>query len=135
MKLIEWSSDLSVNVEKIDSQHLNLVNMINDLNEAMLNKTGPAEVEKIIQSLIEYTEYHFKTEEDLFEEYSYAESGTHIKEHKAFVEKVLGFQKDLKESKMGLSVFVMDFLSSWLKNHIKGTDKKYTEFFNSKGLV
>ena len=135
MKLIEWSKDLSVNVEIIDNQHLKLINMINDLNDAMLNKTGKAEVEKIIKSLVEYTEYHFKTEEDLFQEYSYSDSENHIKEHRTFVDKVLSFQQDMKNSKIGLSVFVMDFLSSWLKSHINGTDKKYTAFFNSKGIV
>ncbi len=135
MKLIEWSSDLSVNIEKIDQQHLVLVEMINDLNDAMLAKAGQATAEEIVEGLIHYTETHFKTEEDIFDQYSYPETEEHKAEHRNFVKKVSDFNNDLKSGKIGLSVFILDFLSSWLKNHIKITDKKYTEYLNSRGVI
>ncbi len=35
MALIEWSQDLSVNVEKADTHHKKLISMINSLHDAM----------------------------------------------------------------------------------------------------
>jgi len=37
MELIAWDPSFSVNVELIDKQHQMLVQMVNDLNNAMLN--------------------------------------------------------------------------------------------------
>ncbi|MGI6102630.1 MAG: hypothetical protein ACOYET_09155 [Bacillota bacterium] len=36
MALIQWSDELSVGVRELDAQHQRLIQMINELNEAML---------------------------------------------------------------------------------------------------
>jgi len=134
MDLIKWNDSYSVNVAEIDSQHKNLVSMINNLNEAMLQAQGKLALAKILNSLVEYTLIHFGTEEKYFAQYKYPYSSSHKKEHLAFVEKVSVFKKDFDAGKIGLSIEVMQFLSNWLKDHIKGTDQKYASFFNEKGL-
>ncbi len=134
MGLMEWKDELSVGIEKIDKQHFTLIEMINDLNEAMQNKLGQETAGEIIESLINYTETHFRTEEDLFDKYNYAESESHKKEHEEFVKKVSDFKRDYDSGKIGLSVFIMDFLSSWIVRHIKGTDMKYASFFRDKKI-
>jgi hemerythrin len=50
------------------------------------------------------------------------------------VKKVTEFRSGLESGKLSLSLEVMNFLSDWLKNHIKVVDKKYASFFNEKGL-
>ncbi|MFO7734874.1 MAG: bacteriohemerythrin [bacterium] len=134
MSLIKWNDNFSVNVEKIDNQHRKLISMINELNDKMRQGKGKEVLEKIISDLINYTAIHFQTEEKLFEKFRYPETAVHKKEHTDFVRKVSDFQKNFKAGKLGLSIDIMSFLSSWLKNHIKGTDKKYSEFFKEKGI-
>ena len=58
----------------------------------------------------------------------------HKQEHEAFVTKVEAFQNDYEAGKLGLSIEVMMFLQGWVTNHIKGTDKKYSETFHKNGL-
>jgi hemerythrin-like metal-binding protein len=58
----------------------------------------------------------------------------HKKEHVAFVQKVTEFKDGFEKGKLSVTVEIMHFLSDWLKNHIKGTDRKYSQFFNDKGL-
>lgn len=134
MALIKWDDSFSVNVAKIDEQHLALIAMNNELNEAMAQGKGKEVLGKIVNGLISYTATHFKTEEDYFNRFGYPEKDSHKKEHVAFVQKVTEFKDGFENGKLSLSIEVMTFLSNWLRNHIKVIDKKYSRFFNEKGL-
>ena len=134
MPLINWNDSLSVNVAEIDRQHQKLVSMINELNDAMKEGKGKDVLERIVDGLVGYTETHFRTEERYFEQFGYPDAGSHKKEHSAFVQKISDFKESFQAGKLCLSVEVMNFLSDWLRNHIKGTDQEYSAFFNAKGL-
>jgi len=134
MALINWNDSLSVNIAEIDQQHQKLVLVINELNDAMKQGKGKDILGEIINGLINYTATHFKTEEDYFFQFGYPDMENHKKEHTAFVQKVTNFKEGFEKGKLSLSIEVMNFLSDWLQNHIKGTDKRYTRFFNEKGL-
>jgi hemerythrin len=135
MALINWSDSLSVNVKEIDLQHSKLIDMINELNQAMKIGKGKDSLGKILNGLISYTATHFKQEERYFDKYGYPDTVNHKKEHAAFVKKVTDFKDGFEKNNLAVTMEVMNFLSDWLKNHIKGTDKKYSKFFNEKGLV
>ena len=49
-------------------------------------------------------------------------------------QQVLDFETALKSGQAKVTMDIMRFLKDWLEMHIKGTDKKYGPFFNSKGL-
>lgn len=134
MGTITWNDSLSVKVLAIDQQHKKLVDMINELSDAMRSGKGRDVLSKIISGLILYTGTHFKTEEKYFDQFEYPEAEIHKKEHEAFVLKVLEFKKGFEKGDLNLTVEIMDFLSDWLQNHIKGSDKKYSQFFNDHGL-
>jgi len=134
MALIQWDSSFSVNIAEIDTQHQKLIGMINELNDAMRQGKGKDVLGKILNGLIAYAGTHFKVEEKYFDQFGYPEGSSHKSEHAAFVRKVAEFKSGFDNGKLGLSVEVMSFLSDWLKTHIKGNDKKYTPFFNAKGL-
>jgi len=134
MAMIQWNNSLSVNVAEIDRQHQRLVEILNDLTDAMRQGKGKDILGKIISGLVSYAGTHFKTEEKYFDLFDYPEANSHKKEHADFTKKVVEFKAGFDSGKLGLSIEVMDFLSNWLQNHIKGVDKKYGPFFNDKGL-
>lgn len=134
MALMQWSADLSVGIAGIDRQHQQLIQMLNELNVAMLAGKGRDVYGKIVAGLITYTQTHFKAEERYFAEFGYPEAAAHKKEHDAFVAKVAQFKADIDAGRASLSVEVLRFLTGWLQTHIKGTDKKYTEFLNARGI-
>ncbi len=134
MAIVEWSDSLSVKVREIDLQHKKLVQLVNDLHEAMLKKETKNVLGSIIQELANYTVEHFATEEKYFDKFGYPETEQHKKEHKEFVQQVVDFQKGFESGKILLSMKIMKFLKDWLVNHIMGTDHKYVEFFNEHGL-
>jgi hemerythrin len=129
MTYMKWSDNLSVEISEIDEQHKKLIEQINALHEGMLSGQGKDVLEKIISELAAYTQYHFKTEEDYMKKFGFPEYERHKAEHDAFVAKVSDFQQAYSSGKLGLSIEVMKFLSTWVSGHIKGTDKHYTKCF------
>lgn len=134
MALIKWNDNLSVNVRQIDDQHQELVKLINDLDDAMKQGKGKLILGKIVAGLMDYTTFHFSTEEKYFAQFGYDDSENHIREHRAFVDKTSDFKKKFDSGSIGLSTDVMNFISEWVKKHIQGTDKKYSSFFHEHGL-
>ncbi|MCP4353146.1 MAG: hemerythrin family protein [Desulfobacterales bacterium] len=134
MPLIQWDDSLNVNVAEIDRQHQRLVEMINDLDDAMRQGKGKDVLGKIIDGLIAYAATHFRTEERYFDLFGYPEANNHKKEHSEFVKKISEFKDGFEKGKLGLSIQVMNFLRDWLQKHIKEVDKKYGPFFNEMGL-
>lgn len=134
MPLITWNSSLSVNVAEIDQQHQKLIGMINGLDEAMRQGQGKVATGKILEEMVSYITTHFEAEERYFRRFNYPDTAKHIQEHTAFVQKAVDFRRQFNAGKLGLSIEIMDFLSTWLCNHIKGTDQKYTACFHANGL-
>jgi hemerythrin len=134
LAFINWDDSYSVGIAHLDDQHKGLISLLNELNDKMRLGKGKEITGIIIQKLIEYAGMHFSSEERLFDEHGYQGSIDHRKEHRAFVEKVLAFQKDLQSDKLFLSIEIMNFLKEWLINHILRTDKNYGPFLNSKGI-
>jgi hemerythrin-like metal-binding protein len=132
--LFAWSDTYSVQIGIIDMQHKNLVNLVNELHQAMGVGQGKEQAGKILSNLIRYTQVHFKTEENLMESHKYPEYTSHKSEHDRLTKTVLDFQDKFQRNQVGLTVELMDFLKLWLTRHILGSDQKYTPFLNAKGV-
>ncbi len=132
MARIQWDDSLAINFREIDRQHQTLIRMINDLDDAMRQGQGKETLRAIIQKLIGYTKTHFQSEEAYFAEFEYPGTAEHKREHAEFVAKIKDFRNGFDSGKLCLSIEVMDFLSDWLKTHIKGTDKQYAPFLREK---
>ncbi len=134
MKEINWNKALSVNIEEIDIQHKNLIDIINNLSQNIQKGVDSDYCKELIDKLEEYSKYHFRTEEELFEKYNYPESEKHIFEHTLFIEKVDFFRKSFNDKLFGLEFRIFNFLHEWLVKHILNSDKKYSEYLNNMGV-
>ncbi len=129
-----WKEAYSVHITALDRQHQQLFAMIAELNEALSSGKGNAVVGKVLDQLVDYTMSHFAAEEKLLERYGYADLPEHRARHQELAAKVGGLLEEFKAGNVGVSVSLMLFLRSWLKDHILGTDKQYTEYLNRKGV-
>ncbi len=134
MALMEWDDSFSVKVAEIDKQHQNLIQMLNTLNNAMKERKAKAVMGDIIDGLIDYAATHFATEEKYFDQFSFTGGFAHKKEHQNFVDQVLKFKQGFDAGELMLSLDVMDFLKTWLVDHIKGSDQNYSRCFIENGL-
>ena len=135
MSLLKWTDSLSVGVSELDLQHQQLVRMINTLHESMTEGHGNLALSQTIDGLITYTQTHFAAEEAYFARHGYPQALAHQAQHHAFVTQVQDFKNGFDRGELFLSIDVMDFLSSWLVEHIQGSDKEYGPFLNERGVV
>jgi hemerythrin len=134
MPFITWDKSLSVNVKEIDLQHQQLILIINTLHDVMTKGKGKIVLGRTLEKLVEYAHYHFETEEKYFAKFHYPEAEVHIAQHHALTARVLDFQKKFESGDSFITIEVMEFLRTWLIEHIKGTDMRYTKCFNEHGL-
>jgi hemerythrin len=111
-----------------------LVGIINSLREALLAGKGQ-DVQKItIEDMVDYATNHFVTEEGYMQAFGYSEYARHKLEHESFTAKALELKERVNKAGFVLTLEILEFLKSWLKGHIMGTDKRYQECFNEHGL-
>jgi hemerythrin len=134
MAFIDWNDTYSVGVVKIDNQHKRLVQIINELSDAMGAGKGKDVLGNVLKELITYVNTHFKTEEEMMVQFGYQEYENHRYEHEKLTDEVKRFFDDYQAGKALLSVQIMNFLRSWLMDHIVVKDKKFGKFLNSKGV-
>lgn len=132
--LMPWGAKLKIGIDQIDEQHKELVKMVNELHRAMKMKMGAKEAGQILTRLADYTVYHFKNEENLFEKHKYDDREAHKAYHDKLVAQVLEFKKEFEGGRAALSMDLMHFLTNWLRDHILKTDKAYAPFFKEKGI-
>jgi len=134
MPFINWKETYDIGFRKIDEQHLKLIDIINELHEAHTKGTGQMILGEILDRLVDYTIYHFDTEEELFKQYEYPKAKEHLVEHKEFTDQVTEFLNDSKTGNLILTLKTMDYLKDWTITHILGTDKEFGDFVREKEL-
>ena len=121
-----WKDAYSVQLPEIDIQHRKLVDLINQLQEAMSQGQGRTVIEEVLEGLEAYTKVHFVFEEQLLARHGYPLIAAHQSMHRAFIAKMSQFRMDYHSGSISLTVSVMDFLRGWLTEHIIKEDKAYS---------
>ncbi|HFC98467.1 MAG TPA: bacteriohemerythrin [Thermosulfurimonas dismutans] len=129
-----FGPELETGIQEIDQQHRKLVNLVNRLYRAVKAGEGQQVLGEILQELVAYTDYHFKTEEYYFDRYQYPEGEIHKEIHRKLTAKVLDFKEKFEKGEATLSYDLLNFLKDWLVNHIGKTDRKYGPFLREKGV-
>lgn len=132
MAFIEWDQSCSVGIRLIDNQHKRLFALINDFHEAKTN------LDQVLQDLLSYIAFHFRTEEKYFNEFHYERTEEHVKQHKFYEDKIREIYERCLQEKIDegkISAEIEDFVKDWIVHHIKISDKEYTDCFHKHGLV
>ena len=132
---VQWTEDMSVGVEVIDIQHKVLVDVINELNQAIKDDKTESLIPIILEKLQGFAKFHFRTEEGYFIRFSYEDADAHVAEHQRLTGKVEDFINRYKsDSKVSVGELVF-FLGDWLENHLKEMDQLYVPCFLKHGLM
>jgi hemerythrin len=135
MEFMPWSDDYSVRVLQLDAQHKHLVGMINGLVEVMQRGAKPDELAALLEDLLDYTRYHFETEEKLMARAGYAGLADHRAKHAAMRAEVERLLAAAQTGNATTAMKLMAFLKNWLAKHINGTDKLYAPALEKAGIA
>ncbi len=126
-EIIKWSSQYSLGLDEIDEQHKALLELINKIWQAIIDRSETKIVFGLVEELEKYTLAHFAAEETFMRVTNYPDFAAHKKEHQTFVARVAAEKK--RALLVGsLSLDLMHFLRDWLIDHILVSDKDYADF-------
>ncbi len=134
MDIINWKDEYSVGVAKMDEQHKKLIAMINRLIADQNSLTDPKTIADLLTEMTDYAQVHFRAEEYLMAEYGYEHKSQHEKQHQAFMDENMAYCAASNIGPNILSVALLDYLKTWLVDHILQEDMQYKTFFQHKGL-
>lgn len=133
-KFIEWSNELSMGIEEIDNQHQVLVDLLNQIHDAIQHHHGMEATRSIVTKLEEYTRVHFAVEESLMRILHYPQYEPHKKEHDKLIKQLDELREKLETGKASISFELAHFLKVWLTKHIMDVDKAYAPHFMAQGI-
>jgi len=134
MPVLTWSEEYSINVAEVDAQHKKLLEYVSELHAAVEARIDKEDLRQMLEDLVDFTRFHFSTEERLMNEHGLEHVEMHHNEH----EMLLKHMEDLVE---GVSNGIYpsfysdyDISNDWFLSHILKFDKKLGEYLNSKGV-
>jgi hemerythrin-like metal-binding protein len=125
MRYIVWKDYYSVGHPLLDLQHQQIIQIINDLHEAIEQGIDYRLVKPMLDQLFRYTVNHFKEEEQLMQACGYSELAPHKQLHDRLRTKV----SDLRDNyTLVTGRDLVQFLKEWWIGHIQSEDKKYSPY-------
>ena len=132
--LFVWDDSCKTGITEIDQDHKVLIDLINDLYEAMQDGSGGALLLPIFSALKHYTETHFAKEEGYMVECDVPDQENHFQEHRMMVEKLADLERRHRKGEAAISLQTLTFLRDWLKNHICAVDQAMASQLRDKGI-
>jgi hemerythrin len=132
--LIQWSDALSVKIDEIDDQHKVLVELINEMHDAIHAHHSSDKVRDVLGQLADYTKIHFAVEESLMRILDYPQYEQHKAQHAELIHSVVDLQGKVDAGKTTIGFELMHFLKVWLTRHIMESDQEYAQFFIARGV-
>jgi hemerythrin len=132
MPVIEWVEALSVHVDEIDEEHRGIIEIINDLHDALLS-SRTSELDnartRALDTMEEKVSSHFATEEAFMARIGYPDLKSHREKHHAFLELLRQHRKNLQDGVILLNSELMKTLAGWFIDHELGEDQKFSSFY------
>jgi hemerythrin-like metal-binding protein len=125
MALIEWREEFNTGVSEVDHEHKEIVDLINELHEAMGEDASQDEIGRFLGDVFSKISSHFALEETVMRKHNYDEYDDHKSDHEKLLDELRDIMDDAEEDtgknyKTALAESVRD----WFVNHFKTKDAR-----------
>ena len=122
MELIKLEGRLRLNIPEIDSQHEELIGLVNRLHEALVGGADKAVRDSLLSQLSKDTRSHCAYEEGLMRRYGYPGYQAHKSEHDRLTQNLADLIARYRNGELVLSIAVVMELKCWATIHIEKSD-------------
>ena len=126
-----WTPAISVNVKTIDDQHIKLFEIINQVQLIRQRGSDRAEMIDVLREMVDYSDYHFRTEDDYMLDNGYPLFQNHRREHGQFLKKLGELLDAYEKEETDLADEIGTFLEQWWLRHVCESDLRYARYFKS----
>ncbi len=132
MGVIKWRDTYNTGIESIDSEHRQLVDLIDKMYCAVRDQATQEAVMDILNELVTYTQNHFTSEEEIMQANNYPKLAEHSAEHKKLIDQVEDFKSKVLDNFPKEAQEFYLFLREWLVEHILHQDIEFGKFHASQ---
>ncbi len=132
--MIKLDDKYSVGISMIDKEHKKIIGILNKAIFAKEHNDSPEEIKEVLKEMTNYALTHIKIEESYMELFNYPYYQDHKEEHRDFHFETKDYLYKLMKGDSQAANEMLEYLKSWLVNHIQGTDKKFIDCCKENGL-
>jgi len=135
MALIEWKPEFSLGMPEVDTEHRDLIDIINRLYEKIQSRQNPATIVDFLAELRACATKHFVHEEQVMQRRGYSAYDEHRADHARLLDELDTMMNDLQNEGLREDDTIADRLHDWFCNHFKTYDAPLHRLISSYLLL
>lgn len=127
LEIFPWDENFATGIEIIDAQHKRLVELLNVLVGHLAFQLESPAIERIMEELTAYTQFHFRDEEEIWGRHFRDDpwEAWHKEAHADFIGKIVELREGCASKPYDQVIEeIVSFLTHWLALHIIESDKR-----------
>lgn len=134
MTLLTWNHDGIIGVQAMDDQHGVLMDTLNELRRMLVRGSDRREICIQVERLIEFTQMHFQSEEQLLVQQGFPDVESHREAHHALLGRLYTALEQLHREEPVHFSALLEFLPAWYHDHVEQVDQPYGVWLNERGV-
>ena len=131
---LDWDKSLSMDIPEIDSEHQHFIQLVNELNEAIIERMTKKEIKNRMRAILDDAAMHFAHEEAMFKEWSYPYAEEHAKKHAQIIFFLNEIMEGIDHGKMAHGWLEAGLaMKQVLVQHLLNEDTKYRDYHAAHG--
>lgn len=122
MTLIVWKEEFSVGVESVDTEHREMIALINELDDAMQHDADCSTVVRTLGEIYARISAHFALEEKIMRDAAYAGLAAHKADHEQLLDHLLDTIDGVEDAGGYDREALSDRLDRWFSDHFRTHD-------------
>ncbi len=124
MTLLTWKPEYSVGIESVDSEHREMIELINAVYDAIEDKKNPQSIEHFLGEVHATISAHFALEERVMRNANYDEFEAHKEDHEELLDEIRDLMDRFFDTPVQGLQLLQENLSDWFAGHFSTFDAR-----------